>query len=294
MSKEWQAFWKAEGMIPPKQASTLDDHMLIRGLKELVAGMPIPPTYVFFKIDAEDIDEASSKARAEQPERELRNFVQIYGLVTGRYVTLTGPTLSQIDESHPLGKPFALMELTTEEVPREDEIEGSTTLLKRTIDKFNSIKGVFMERHKGFLRNAIDYYYRALGDSTLEEELIDLMVSIESLFSTDIAELRYRTSLRMAHLVSLASGAELPEIFHDVYNLYDKRSKILHGMEDVELSCDEMGKLKKYVLHSLKCVIDLDLTKGEIIHLLDDAIIGEPARRKLSELVAKALSDHEQ
>ena len=78
------------------------------------------------------------------------------------------------------------------------------------------MKSVFEEKEKSYLRNAIDYYYRSLEDSRLEKKLIDLMISLESLFSREIDELSLRYSLRASFFLSSRDSNRRVEIYNKI------------------------------------------------------------------------------
>jgi hypothetical protein len=79
-----------------------------------------------------------------------------------------------------------------------------------------------------YLGNAVTYYRRSTQAETIEEQLIDLVISLESLFTLDVQELRYRLSLRTSYLLYPQDKMGRKEVFNSVYSAYDLRSKILH------------------------------------------------------------------
>lgn len=155
--------------------------------------------------------------------------------------------------------------------------------------KYETVKKVFQNKNKAFLRNAIDYYYRSLGDFRLEEKLIDLMISLESLFSKETQELRLRLSLRASLFLSEGQESELSKIFENVYNLYEKRSKVVHGIEITNLDGTEISRLQEYVRESIKRFIHIELSKERFLDLLDEAVYDTEKKKLLYETLSEAI-----
>ena len=79
----------------------------------------------------------------------------------------------------------------------------------------------------------------------MEEALIDLMNSLESLVG-DQPEIRYRMSLRTATLLSIKDTKMRSLLFTQVYNLGNKRNRIVHGRE-TKLDYNEVFDFSKIV-----------------------------------------------
>jgi hypothetical protein len=84
-------------------------------------------------------------------------------------------------------------------------------------------------RFPSYLGNAITYYCRSTQADTNEEELVDLVTSLESLFTVDVQELCYRLSLRASYFLSPQDKVGRKRVFDLVYYAYKLRSKILHN-----------------------------------------------------------------
>ncbi len=119
----------------------------------------------------------------------------------------------------------------------------------------------------------------------MEAKLIDLMVCMESLFGGD-QELRFRISQRVALLLSARKKSDRSRIFKIVYDLYNKRSRIVHGGETVSLTYAEVSELEDYARESITCLIPLKLSKKEIVTLLDESVIDEKKKKELDDLIS--------
>lgn len=139
------------------------------------------------------------------------------------------------------------------------------------------------------MRNAIDYYYRSLNDDKLEERIIDLMISLESLFSNERDELGLRYSLRTTFLLGVGQEAERPNIFRKVQTLYGKRSKVVHGTEDVDLEYKDISTLQGYVREAIKRLIHIEMSKQTFLRLLDESVYDEEKRKLLNRTVLEAM-----
>ena len=286
MSEDWQIGFKVEGLIAPEKGIVLDDHILVRGIP------PSDDAYVFFKVAIQNRKEID-KLRDDFM-NVLKNIARIYGLVRKAYAeVLSSSVAAKISSEDPFGYTKHPPDLRLIPVFDDEQRRKEVPLLKETIAKYESVKNVFEDRRKSYLRNAIDYFYHALGDRRYEERLIDLMIAMESLFSKEPQELRLRISLRAAFLLSIGRESERPNIFRLIYDLYKKRSKVVHGVERVDLPYEEISKLESYVRESIKRLIHIEQEKDNFLELLDQTVYDENKRRELEELILESLSHWE-
>ena len=189
MSEDWQIGFKVEGLVAPKKEIVFSDYILIRGVPRRDS------SYVFFKFTLQN-EEEKDKIRDDFI-NVLRNITQMYGLVTNIYSeALLSSVTAKISSENPFGYTKHSPEFRLVPVIGDEQRRKNIPFLKKTMAKYETVKNIFEDRRKSYLRNAIDYYYRSLGDFRLEEKLIDLMISLESLFSRETQELRLRISLR--------------------------------------------------------------------------------------------------
>ena len=96
------------------------------------------------------------------------------------------------------------------------------------------------------------------------------MISLESLFHpSDQAELRYRISRNTAVLLGRNKKYDSVEVYSNIRQLYDKRSKIVHtGMKGI-INNDDLLNLRSYVRESIKMIIGLNKNKEDMLNLLN-------------------------
>lgn len=127
------------------------------------------------------------------------------------------------------------------------------------------------------------------------------MISLESLFSKNESELTYRISLRAAFFLGVGQENKRPEIFKKIYDLYGKRSTVIHGTENVKLDWVEIMWLESHVREAIKRFIHLEIpqdmltelkgkgTKQKFLGLLDEAIYDEEKKKILDGLLEEAI-----
>lgn len=282
MSEDYQIVFKVKGLVTPEKKIMFDDHILIRGIPGS------DTSYVFFKVAVQTDEELRPRAHACM--HSLTDITQIYGLVGNNYAEVIPSFLAvPISSLNRFGYPHAWS--WVKRIVTDEEREKNIPFIKKTMAKYELVKSIFQVKKKAFLRNAIDYYHRSLGDSRLEEKLIDLMISLESLFSKkgEQQELRLRYSLRASFLLSVGQESELPNIFRNVYELYKKRSKVVHGTRVVDLDRSKISILQKYVREAIQRFIHIEMPKKAILELIDDSVYDEEKREQLNQIVLEAI-----
>ena len=282
MPEDWQIGFKVKGLGAPEKEMVFDGYILIRGAPRSDS------SYVFFKFALQN-EEEKDRIR-EDFINVSRNIAHMYGLVTNVYTELLlSSVMAKISSEAPFGHTTYPPELGFYAVIEEEQRMKNVPLLKKTMTKYESVKNIFQDKNKAFLRNAIDYYHRSLGDLRLEEKLIDLMISLESLFSRETQELRLRISLRASFLLGVGQEKVLPNIFRNIYKLYDKRSKVVHGTQIVDLDEFEISILQKYVREAIKRFIHIEMPKKGFLQLLDESVYNEAKRAYLNQIVLMAI-----
>jgi hypothetical protein len=200
LSEYFQVGFWVKGLIAPKKEIVFDDWLLVRGIP------PSDNANIFFKVAIQKEEEREKLTK--DCLNSLKNILQIYGLVSDTYAKFpSGWTSAKISSDHPFGSIKHLggsLVVEVDENYRKRQIPN----LKKAIEKYDSTRSVFQNKNQAFLKNALDYYYRSLGDGRLEEKLIDLMIALESLFSKENDELTLRYSLRAAFLLGVGKEAE--------------------------------------------------------------------------------------
>jgi len=275
--KAWQVYFTVSGLVAPKDGMSFDDALLIIGTKERD-----DVSEVFFKVSPEG-DEPSNQ-ESKNIREKLRLLLQTYGLVSGRHAGMPDSTSSTtVEPGQPLGKPQIRSKTSISLHVRKEQWEKYTSFLKISVAKSRELERLLEDRKKRFLLNAIDYYYRALGDETLEEKLIDLFVSLESMLSSYSQELRLRLSLRICLLLG-RSEKEKRQIFDVVYDLYKERGSIVHRGEPKDTNREDISKLRAYVKRVFTCLIYVELSKDEIIELIDKSLYDTEKEQELIRL----------
>lgn len=281
LSEDWQFCFSVKGLVAPEEGITLGDIMIFG----------VPPSHearIFFKASTKA--ENDRDALREDLLSNLGNIVRVYGLVSNKYVEIvSGSSSSKISSEHPFGDPKVFGRIDFISVFNEEQRKRNIPVIEKTIRKYEEVKPIFQGKAKGFLRNAIDYYYRSLKDHKLEERIIDLMISLESLFSKETDELGLRYSLRTTFLLGIGQEAEKPNIFRKVQNLYRKRSKVVHGTEDVDLEYNDISTFQEYVRQAIKRLIHIEMSKEEFLTLLDESVYDEEKRARLNHIVMEAM-----
>jgi len=278
LRKDWQVYFMINGLVAPKDGILFGNDLFIKGTKERD-----DVSQVYFKISVEE-DEPNIQ-EIENIRKKLRQMLQIYGLVSRRYAEIpSSMSLTTVEADQPFGKPKIRSALSTELVVREEQWEGYTSLLKISVAKYQELERLLEDRNKRFLRNAIDYYHRALSDVTLEEALIDLFISLESMLSLDPQELRLWLSLRTSLLLGITEK-EKRKIFDLVYALYKERSRIVHSGEFKDVNWEVVSKLRKCVRKAIIVLIYVPLSKEKIIKLINKSLFDAEKEKELIRLV---------
>lgn len=284
MSEDWQFCFFVKGLVAPEEGVEFDN-VLIKG---------IPPSYeasIFFRVPIKDENDDKEKDEIRDClMRNLRSIMLVYSLVANKPVeVLSGLSYSRIDSEHAFGSVKLCARLSTFPVFDKERRKTEIPVLGKTITKHGEIAPILQQKKMRFLKNAMDYYSRSLQDALPEEKLIDLMISLESLFSKEVQELRLRISQRTAFFLGMGQESKLPEIFRDVYTLYDKRSKVVHGIEDVKIDNAEISRLTGYIRASIKLFLHIGMSKEKSLDLIDGAIFNEEKKKKLIEILAEAV-----
>ena len=281
LSEDWQFCFFVKGLVAPEEGITLGDIMIFG----------IPPSHdasIFFKVSKEPGKD--NDALRNDLLSNLRNIAKVYGLVSNTYVdVMSSSSASKISSEHPFGDKELRRHISLIPFVDEEQRRRKIPLIEKTMKKYEVVKSIFQGKAKGFLRNAIDYYYRSLKDAKLEEKIIDLMISLESLFSNERDELGLRYSLRTTFLLGVGQEAERPNIFRKVQTLYGKRSKVVHGTENVDLEYKEISTLQGYVREAIKRLIHIEMSKQTFLRLLDESVYDEEKRKLLNRTVLEAM-----
>ena len=277
MSEEWQFNFQVKGLIAPIEGLTYDN-MQIKGLSGNEA-------LVSFKVHIESNAHAD---KLTELKKELSNIAEVYGLITNRHFEIIGTTFA--GQSSKGGVKTAGAELIAKHVISNEKRAKNVPQIEKALTKYKALQAIFTQKGKFFLRNAIDYYVRSLKDDLLEEKLLDLMISLESLFSNEKDELGYRYSLRASSLLSIGQEDKRGAIYRNIHDLYNERSIVVHGVKKIELDYKEIIFLQQSVNEAIKRMVHIEMPKLKILELLDDSLIDKENAILLNEKVLEAIS----
>lgn len=127
---------------------------------------------------------------------------------------------------------------------------------------------------ESFLQLAFENFETSYHIRNVNLSFLSLMISLETLFSPDVRELRYRVSRNSAVLLG-KEKEDSEKIFSEVKDLYDKRSKIVHTGESNIINNEDLLKLRHYVRESIKEVNKIGKSKDELLDILNSCGFGK-------------------
>jgi len=284
---EWERWFKINGLLIsgieiPKRVEVDQDFVLIGSQSEPESCIAC----LRLKTD-EKVHIFATKENKNAEERIL-NFISMHSLFINLEPTLEKMGAASIEESKPLGASkilTATMRVVIPEVEKPEILKREYTQLEKSIEFFKLNESTV--RRNPYLMNALHYFYYGMVAERYEEKLIDLVISLEALYLTETLELGYRLSMRVASLIGRHyNNRTLDQIAKEIRNLYNKRSRVVHG-EPEEITSDEIQRLAEYVRMSLRDFLELshEVNKVKILELLDSAIFDENARESLERML---------
>jgi len=227
----------------------------------------------------------------ELGKRYLEDFLDAYCLVTGDAAWICSDEgASQLRKREGVGgsgSVFSGQVLVRALPPVEVQRQG----LDLAKDAFLVYKSL-SEESKRYLRTAMSRFRLSKLADRPDDSLVDLWIGLESLYSIEHEELSYRISHRAATLLT-EIDSERPTIFHDLRELYQKRSLVVHG-KMIDISPEEVDRLGSYLVESIRRFLKLCRKhpgKEAIIKLLDDCILDNESREKLANTLKEPNED---
>lgn len=221
------------GIPFPHERIAIDDNMILMRIE----GKP-EQCSVHIKVKTKEGEDFPSSEANKAAQERILDFVSVFTLKTIHEPTITDAGASTMQDSNRLGDFRGGLLRGTVRYAVESEkrhMERESKTLAEAIDFFKSAENLIQDNP--WLRNALRYFYFARTSDRLEDKLINMFISLESLFSGEAerSESRYRLSLRTATLVGSVSDKKRPEVFDDIKGLYDKRSAVVHGGNESHL-----------------------------------------------------------
>jgi len=146
-----------------------------------------------------------------------------------------------------------------------------------------------------YISLALRRYNSALDETQFDDKIIDFMIALEALFSSDARELRYRLSLRVASFLG-EDDKEKEEILEFMKKAYDARSEIVHGgifkpfrldgkLYDVNQTSHRLGEVTRLsLLKSIEYIARPEFANHDaFLDLLDKSLISNGAKEELQK-----------
>ncbi len=156
-------------------------------------------------------------------------------------------------------------------------------LVNKTIDSaierdlcnlFNLYNNSISEKWSS-LAIAIRRFSLALANDSLDDKLLDIMISAESIFLDDSAELSYRLALRAATILG-ENCTNRHKIYLFFKEMYQLRSKIVHGKRsfsqfrnDTEKYCEKIDRLVMCIRMALLKILSIMSKNDQVNKLID-------------------------
>jgi hypothetical protein len=276
MSEELHIHFRVKGLIAPIEGLKYNK-IWIKGLEGNEALISL----------IEHTEKDSQAETLAKLKTELDNIAEIYGIVTNRYFKILDTSFEILRDGN---VKVVGAELIAKHVINNESRVKNVPQIEKALKKHDELHGIFSQKEKFFLRNAIDYYTRSLKDYRLEEKLLDLMIALESLFSSEKDELGYRYSLRASSLLSICQEAKRKAVYDNTHYLYNQRSIVVHGVKKIDLDYKSIVFLQQNVREAIKRMVHMDMPKQKILELLDASIIDKDSAILLNEKVTEAIN----
>lgn len=120
-----------------------------------------------------------------------------------------------------------------------------------------------------YLNLAFENFILSYDVDHTELALLALMMGVEAIFNEGHYELKYRISRGMA--VLLGDKYDSNDIYKDIKNIYDKRSKLLHTGYCKELTFNDVGRLRFMLRETINNLLILNIPKSLLSKKLTEA-----------------------
>lgn len=133
----------------------------------------------------------------------------------------------------------------------------------------------FVMPESKYLQLAIEQFNNSYIAVSLESAFLNLMMSLEALYTKNNQELSFRFARNCA--IILGTNYENSQmIFRDIKELYNKRNKLIHGKnKQGEITQEDVYKCSNYVRSSIKKFIELKEGHEELLNELDTLGFGQ-------------------
>lgn len=283
-SADWQISYIVNGLISPKEGINFQNKILIK------RGGNIHESLVFFRINEKESHEGFPKKDL------LKEFFWLYSLEALRFSDLANWRTFIIN---PINKKIDFGERIIERIPVEmnysdKQLKSLYAAIEYTLHEQANIDVLISgkeKKTKNATRNALDYFYKSLGEEDIKKRLIDLVIVLESLFSYG-GNIRYNNSNRMSIILGIIGGNK-KQIFDTTSNIYKKRNKIVHGSPNISISFEELYEFEEYLRMSCRLFIYLNEPRDEFLKLIDNSLLDNEKRKTLNKKVINSFKKWE-
>jgi len=219
--------------------------------------LPFPPVYAVFAVPDESVrirNECVSK---------LSKFLDCFSYHTLMPADISGPQVWQrVSREKIMSPPFSKVKIFKRNSPEYAKVPltAATNLAKRKLFKF--------------LLNALTFYRRSLLARTRDESLVDLIIALESMFSLNSQEIRYRLSLWTAYFIGESNIQMRKQIYDLVYEMYGLRNTIVHlGGTAKSVDFVKVARLREVVRDAITKYLELDNNKKSCLEKIESRIM---------------------
>ena len=194
-------------------------------------------------------------------------------------------------------KPTFVLRREPKTLPTDEYVLDSSKLLADFKLFHSKLYGVNLTKGKyTFLDRSIRRFSNAIENRSTEERIVDFVISLESLYSSNEQELAYKFSIRVAAILG-SNSREKINLQRMMHKIYDMRIRIVHGGKipkqiKLERKSLEMVRavelLERISRNSIMIFFELleHYGKKEDIHRdIENAIFDDVARLKLSKII---------
>ena len=242
-------------LIKDKDKDMLSHNNLSRKLSNFTLNNDIYFLKKSLNLDESEINSNFNKLK-NSIEIELKKLRLLYGVdifLASSYLTTKKMNKLTV---------FSICEIN---MPHIFEINKLSDNIRKANKKLNSIN---ISHINNTLILAWDFYDKGALFFDKYSSILALITSLEIMFSPDDkSELKYRVS-RNASILLSTSTSDFEEIFKDLKNFYDIRSKLVHSGSAI-ITKDDYLKLKEYIRKLLVKCITLNKNKDDLLKLLN-------------------------
>ena len=128
-----------------------------------------------------------------------------------------------------------------------------------------------------YLKMAHENFELSYTVSNPSLSFLSLMIASEVLFNPGSGDITYRISRNFAVLLG-SSVEDAKQIQKEIIKLYKKRSSLVHSGKEIVIFVGEEDyvlKIRYYVRESIKKIIPMNLSKDDLLNLLNSKGFGQ-------------------